>query len=112
MAAKITTGQAARCARLFAAILLFGGMTAAPVAHPFAGPEPVAASGSEHGESRLPDTHNDCPTCITLTTAAAPVVTTVLAAPRAGVESPALPMSAAHDRDHSAPSRARAPPHG
>jgi hypothetical protein len=115
MAIRITTtGDLwARTARLVAAVLLLGGMVAAPVVHLVVGPDqPVAVdhAGHEHGESRVPDAHHDCPVCITLSSAAAPVVPAVHAAVTAGTPAAASPVSEPRDRGRSDSSRARAPP--
>jgi hypothetical protein len=113
-----TTGDVwARAACLLAAILLIGGMSAGPVVHLSAGPDPLVAGdlaghAGEHSESNSPDAHHDCPICITLATAAAPIVPTVRAMVVAGHGTGATPVSELRDRDHADPSRARAPPHG
>jgi hypothetical protein len=104
-----------RAARLFAAILLVGGMAAGPVVHLSgdAGP-PVAESqaGHEHGGSQLPDPHNDCPICMTLASAAVPMVPTVRAVVAAGTLAVAMSGSELRDRGAQATARARAPPLG
>lgn len=110
-------GAWSRTAHLLAAILLLGGIVGGPLAHlthEASEAHAAACDGAtqEHpAPAPVPDHHHDCPTCITLTGAVAPVLDPAPALP-VGDGAPLVEAGPAfHDRLVLERSRARAPPH-
>lgn len=103
-----------RATRLGAAILLIGGMVAGPAAHLAAAADGYATAESsaqhEPGGPKAPDSHHDCPVCMTLASGVVPVVVATPAS-RLGNAGSVVPLQTVPlDRDGSDLTRARAPP--
>jgi hypothetical protein len=104
-----------RAARFLAAVLLFGGLGAGPLAHLAADAGLAAAAMCEADAERgdpghIPDAHHDCPVCVTLATATPSVLPTIPSAlPAETVAAPA-PGWALEDAPAADLPRARAPP--
>lgn len=100
--------------RLGAAILLIGGMVAGPAAHLAAVAESytTAESSAQHepGGPKAPDSHHDCPVCMTLASGVVPVAVASPAS-RLGDADLVVPLrTVSVDRDDSDLTRARSPP--
>jgi hypothetical protein len=104
-----------RAARLLATVLLLGGIGAGPLTHLatdagiVAGPT-CEASHEHDGSEQVPETHHDCPVCITLATATPSVLTAIPVARLADAQVMAAIGSTMGDGPASDLSRARAPP--
>lgn len=103
-----------RATRLGAAILLIGGLVAGPAAHlaATAAGYTTAESSAQHepGGPKAPDSHHDCPVCMTLASGVVPVVVATPAS-RLGNAGSVVPLQTVPlDRAGSDLTRARAPP--
>lgn len=111
---SIVSDSGARVPRLLTAILVLGGLVLGPVAHVQGSPAPTDAELShdapDPGHPAGSDAHNDCPVCLTLTSAAAPMVPPVPGARLLDARGVAGPTAVAHDTGVSDTERARAPP--
>jgi hypothetical protein len=103
-----------RLARLVVAVLLLGGMVAGPVAHLGGADAPAGPSSHAHhdpGVPPAPDLHHDCPVCITLAGASAPVAPTVSVSAAVTADRVTTPVGNHTEREGADLSCARAPPH-
>jgi hypothetical protein len=111
-----------RATHLLAAILLVGGIVAGPLVHLAVEASPAHAAACDAGTAAegpasahptpdpAPDLHHDCPVCVTLAGAVAPVPDPAPSAQIAAGSPVAVPGPALHDRIVSERTRARAPP--
>jgi hypothetical protein len=103
-----------RAMRLLATFLLFGGMVTGPALHLAAeavlAGTPCHASNPDGQPDAPPDTHHDCPVCVTLATAAPAVLGTAPQDHLARAHPPTALSPEPGDDEAVQLSRARAPP--
>lgn len=111
---SIVSDASVRVTRLLTAILVLGGLVLGPVAHvqgsPAATDTEVSPEAPDPGQPAGPDAHHDCPLCLTLASAAAPMVPVLPGARLLDARDVAAPTAVAGDSGVSDTERARAPP--